>query len=184
MEALDGAEVTFFFYSGADPGCLSRILSVTHSGSPILIFYPSLAAQQPPQISVVEAFDEAEVTQLPPFFIRILGYSIRNIVESVFNVLCGNFKEIIAVLRIRDVYPVSRILFFYPSRIRIFFHPVSASKIFKYFNPNIVSKLSEIWSGLFIPDPDPDFLPIPDPVSRGHKGHRIRNTAFLQRSGY
>ncbi len=26
----------------------------------------------------------------------------------------------------------------------------------------IVSKLSEIWSGLFIPDPDTDFLPIPD----------------------
>jgi hypothetical protein len=27
----------------------------------------------------------------------------------------------------------------------------------------MVSKLSEIWSGLFIPDPDPDFLSIPDP---------------------
>ncbi len=27
----------------------------------------------------------------------------------------------------------------------------------------MVSKLSEIWSGLFIPDPDPDFLPISDP---------------------
>jgi hypothetical protein len=26
----------------------------------------------------------------------------------------------------------------------------------------IVSKLSEMWSGLFIPDPDPEFLPIPD----------------------
>jgi hypothetical protein len=34
----------------------------------------------------------------------------------------------------------------------------------------MVSKLSEIWSGLFIPDPDPDFLPIPDPGSRGQKG--------------
>ncbi len=32
-------------------------------------------------------------------------------------------------------------------------------------NQKIVSKLSEIWSGLFIPDPDPDFYPsrIPDP---------------------
>ncbi len=33
----------------------------------------------------------------------------------------------------------------------------------------MVSKLSEIWSGLFIPDPDPDFLPIPDSGSRGQK---------------
>jgi hypothetical protein len=32
--------------------------------------------------------------------------------------------------------------------------------------------------GLFIPDPDPDFLPIPDPGSRGQKGtgSGIRNT--------
>ncbi len=27
----------------------------------------------------------------------------------------------------------------------------------------MVSKLSEIWTGLFISDPDPDFLPLPDP---------------------
>jgi hypothetical protein len=27
----------------------------------------------------------------------------------------------------------------------------------------LVSKLSEIWSGMFIPDPDFDFLSIPDP---------------------
>jgi hypothetical protein len=42
----------------------------------------------------------------------------------------------------------------------------------------MVSKLSEIRSGLFIPDPDPDFLPIPDPGYRGQKGtgSRIRNT--------
>ncbi len=47
-----------------------------------------------------------------------------------------------------------------------FFHPGSRTRIkeFKYFSPqNIVSKLSEIWSRLFIPDPDPDFLPISDP---------------------
>jgi hypothetical protein len=32
-----------------------------------------------------------------------------------------------------------------------------------------------------IPDPDPDFLPIPDPESRGQKGtgSRIRNTDFI-----
>jgi hypothetical protein len=45
----------------------------------------------------------------------------------------------------------------------------------------MVSKHSEIWSGLFIPDPGPNFLPIPDPCSRGQKGTgsriRIRNTA-------
>ncbi len=34
----------------------------------------------------------------------------------------------------------------------------------------MVSKLTEIWSGLFIPDPDPDFLPISDPGSKGQKG--------------
>ncbi len=27
----------------------------------------------------------------------------------------------------------------------------------------MVSKLSEMWSGFFIPDPEPDFLLIPDP---------------------
>ncbi len=67
------------------------------------------------------------------------------------------------------------------SRIRIFssrfpdpnfFHPGSRD----------VSKLSEIWSWLFIPDPDPDFLPIPDPGSMGQKSTesriRISNTAW------
>ncbi len=41
----------------------------------------------------------------------------------------------------------------------------------------IVSKHSEILSGLFIPDLDPDFLPIPDPGSRGQKctGSRVRS---------
>ncbi len=60
-----------------------------------------------------------------------------------------------AVLRISNAYPGSRI------RIRI--------KEFKYFNPKkIVSKLSEILSGMFIPDPDTEsgswfYSPIPDP---------------------
>ncbi len=47
----------------------------------------------------------------------------------------------------------------------------------------MVAKLSEIWSELFIPDPDTDFLPIPDPGSRGQKGTgswiRIRNTGIF-----
>jgi hypothetical protein len=33
----------------------------------------------------------------------------------------------------------------------------------------MVSKPSEIISGMFIPDPDLDFLPIPDPVFRSKK---------------
>ncbi len=48
------------------------------------------------------------------------------------------------VLRIRDVYPGSE---FFPSRTCI--------KEFKYFDTKIVSKLSEILSGLSIPDPYP-----------------------------
>ncbi len=49
------------------------------------------------------------------------------------------------------------------SRIRI------RLKNVKYLTPKIVSELSEIWSGMFIPDPDLDFLPIPDRGSRGQK---------------
>ncbi len=77
------------------------------------------------------------------------------------------------MLRIRDVYP--------RSRIRIFSIPVpvSASKNLGILTQKMVSRLSKLWSGLFIPDPDSDFLPIPDPGSRGQKGtgSRIRNTA-------
>jgi hypothetical protein len=40
----------------------------------------------------------------------------------------------------------------------------SASKNLSILTQNIVSKLSEILSGMFVPDPDFDFLPIPDPV--------------------
>jgi hypothetical protein len=36
-------------------------------------------------------------------------------------------------------------------------------KEFKYLKTKIVSKLSEISSGMFIPDLDIGFLPIPDP---------------------
>ncbi len=45
-----------------------------------------------------------------------------------------------------------------------FFHPGTEffpSRII--LTKKIVSNLSEVWFGLFIPDPDPDFLPIPDP---------------------
>jgi hypothetical protein len=74
-----------------------------------------------------------------------------------------------AVLRIRDVYPRSRIQF---SSIPDpnFFHPGSRIRIkeFKYFTQKLF-----LISKLFIPDPDHDFLPIPDP------GVRIRNTGIL-----
>ncbi len=78
------------------------------------------------------------------------------------------------------------------SRIRIlsipdsgseFFYPGSASKNLSILTQEIVSQRSEIWSRPFIPDPDPDFLPIPDPGSRGQKGYgsrlRIRKTGRI-----
>ncbi len=70
-------------------------------------------------------------------------------------------------MRTRDVYPGFE---FFPSRTRIKNLSILAQKM--------VSKLLEIWSGLFISDPDPDFLPIPDPGYKGQKGtvSRIRNT--------
>jgi hypothetical protein len=52
------------------------------------------------------------------------------------------------------------------------------SKNLSILTQKIVSKLSEIGSGLVIPDPDPDFLPIPDPGSRGQKGAGSRIRAF------
>jgi hypothetical protein len=61
-----------------------------------------------------------------------------------------------------------------------FFHPGSASKNVSILSQKMVSKLSEISSGFFLPDLDPDFLPVPDPGSKGQKGTgsqiRIRNT--------
>jgi hypothetical protein len=59
---------------------------------------------------------------------------------------------------------------FFSSRIQDpnFFHPGSRIYIkevrVSILNQKILFfKLSEILSGLFIPDPEPDFLPIPDP---------------------
>ncbi len=67
------------------------------------------------------------------------------------------------MLRIRTVYPGSE---FFPSRT-----PDPHKRNWSNLTPQkIVSKLSEIWSRLFIPDPDPDFLPNPDPGPRGQKG--------------
>ncbi len=76
---------------------------------------------------------------------------------------------------------------FYPSLIRIFSirDPGSASKNLSILNQKFVSKLSEIWSGLFIPDPD--FYPsrIQDPGVKKAPVHRsrirIRNTFSWQK---
>jgi hypothetical protein len=82
------------------------------------------------------------------------------------------------VMWIRDVYTRSRIRIF-PFRIprsQIQIQKDSGFRIrikekeVKYFNSKIVSKLLEIWCGMFIPDSDLD------PGSRGQKviGSRIR----------
>ncbi len=75
------------------------------------------------------------------------------------------------------------------SRIRIFSILDPGSEFFpswipdpNSFHPGSRIRIKEIkYFGLFIPDPDPDFLPIPDPGSRGQKGTgsriRIYNTA-------
>ncbi len=55
------------------------------------------------------------------------------------------------------------------SRIRIFPSRNQGQKDSGSGSHLILSKLSEIWSGMFIPDPDFDFLPIPE----GSKRHRI-----------
>ncbi len=88
------------------------------------------------------------------------------------NSLKYNNSLKLPVLRIRDVYPGSRIRFFF-----ILDHG-SASKNLSILNQKNVSKLSEIWSGLFIPDldrgsgffypswiPDPGVKKAPDPGS-------------------
>jgi hypothetical protein len=52
----------------------------------------------------------------------------------------------------------------FPSRIRIIdFKYLSQKNGFRKYDPGCSSQIR-------IPDPDPDFLPIPDPGSRGQKG--------------
>jgi hypothetical protein len=90
---------------------------------------------------------------------------------------CGEIQILYvpnAVLRIRDVYPGSE---FFPipdpeSRVKKISDPGSGSASksnLSILTQKIVSKLSEIWSGMIIPDPDLDFLPIPDPGSKRHR---------------
>ncbi len=100
-----------------------------------------------------------------------------------------NLGESLPVLRIRDVYPGSD---FCPSWIPDpnCLHPGSRIRIkeFKYFNPKktkkwfLTSKKYDPGCSSRIPDPDADFLPIPDPGFWGQKGTRsqirIRNTGL------
>ncbi len=73
-----------------------------------------------------------------------------------------NFVDPGCLSRIPDpnfFHPGSRIwIFSIPDPGSEFFHPGSRIRIkeLKYFNKKMVSKLSEIRFGLFIPDPDPD----------------------------
>ncbi len=81
----------------------------------------------------------------------------------------GLFQCSFPVLRIRDVYPGSE---FSPSRI---LDPGAASKNLSFLTHKMVCKLSEMWSGLSIPDPDPVSWFFTNPGSRiqGWKRHRI-----------
>jgi hypothetical protein len=72
--------------------------------------------------------------------------------SSLHNILVSYIQ---AVLRIRDVYPASE---FFPSCI-----PDPLQRVLSILTQKIFNKLSEMSSGLFIPVPDSDFLPIPDP---------------------
>jgi hypothetical protein len=82
-------------------------------------------------------------------------------------------KLIYSVLRIRDVYPGSEFFFHPDSRIRIFFHPGPRIGIQKLFlNPRKYDP--DPGCSFWIPDPDPDFLPIPDPGSQFQRSKRHR----------
>jgi hypothetical protein len=94
----------------------------------------------------------------------------------------NKYKTIICV-RIRDVYHGSE--FFHPGS-RIQGQKDSGSRIpqrIKYFQPKKLFLSSRKYdpgcsSRIRIPDPSLDYLPTPDPGSRGQKGtrSRIRNT--------
>ncbi len=98
--------------------------------------------------------------------------------------LCMARDNFPAVLLIRDVYPRSRILIFpfwisVPGTKRFGSQILIRVRVFKYFLiQKNVSRLSELWSGMFIPDPRSRikiliFSPILDSGSRGQKGTGI-----------
>ncbi len=76
------------------------------------------------------------------------------------------WRLVMPLLPIRYVYTGTRIRIFIPSRIRSQKDSGSQIRINKNLSiltQTVVSKLSQIWSGMFIPNPDLYFFPIPDP---------------------
>ncbi len=115
-----------------------------------------------------------------------LHQCLREFAEGFLVAFCHLNKKncVNSSIYIIQCIPVLRIqIFFHPDPN--FFHPGSASKKKNILTQRIVSKLSEIWSGLFIPDPDPDFFTHPGSRIQESKGTgsriRIRNTdAYVQ----
>ncbi len=80
--------------------------------------------------------------------------------EKVYKTPCTSTD---AVVSFGTVWRYMCCGFFHP-RIRIFAHPDPHQIILVFLTQINFSKLSEIRSGLFIPDPDPEFFLIPDPA--------------------
>jgi hypothetical protein len=93
-------------------------------------------------------------------------------------IFCSTYLQ--SVLWIFDILGRIRILLFssrcqrkiFKLFLLLLFDPGALSKNFRILTQKSIYKLSEIWSGLFIPDPDPDFSPIPSRI-QGSKRHRI-----------
>ncbi len=117
----------------------------------------------------------------------IIKLSSNSLVTKTYLSFCKSISNLCAVLRILGADPGSQtrdpnffqpVSEFFPPR---FPDPGSASKNLSILTQKIVSKLPEIWSGLFIPDSDPEFLSIPDPGTRCQKGTGSRHTACALR---
>ncbi len=116
------------------------------------------------------------LTPKPSFLGRVMGRKIDLWTWEGAKYANESVMPIKSVLRIWEVYPGSE---FFPFRIpgqkdsgsRIP-DPYPHQRIEVFLTQKIVCKLSEIWSGMFIPDPvyGSWFLPIPDPGYRGQKG--------------
>ncbi len=112
---------------------------------------------------------------------RMIGWlSVSS--HSLFRSSAIFLKLFSPVLRIRDAYPGFEFFLSWIPHPN-FFHPGSASKNGCILNQKIVALLSEKLFMLFIPDPNPDFLPIPDLGSRDQKSTRsrilIRNNTWV-----
>ncbi len=105
---------------------------------------------------------------------------------SVLRLLIGKHSSPVLLFIVRSVADqecLSRIPglnFFHPGSE--FFHPGSRirSKKFEYLIQKMNYKLSEIWSGFLIADPDPEFSPIPDPRVKKAPDHDPQNWLILK----